>query len=215
MILPHVSFQQNAKMANQFMARHHFPRGNELPQDIENLIDRVGCDIGTVKNLFINFGVKGSILKRKTCGFAVVIDDDHYEKEEFYYRFTLAEELAHVVLHSTIFINSVNLEAHSKLIMALDDEEYHSMESQARVMASHFLFPHPLFKNFMFDWVNTHLTEIKAHDCFDKNELANFIAVSTCRQLLVSRQVVYHTLMRFPDAVIDAILESFGMSLLM
>ena len=55
-------------------------------------------------NLKKDFDIRGVVIKKR-AGFDIGIDYDHYMegRQELYYRFTIAEELAHILVHSDYF----------------------------------------------------------------------------------------------------------------
>jgi hypothetical protein len=213
--VPYYSFFDYKVLASQFLRRHGFPKGNSLPVDIEVLLDKAGIQIHPVDRMYQDFGVKGAVLKTPV-GYAIAIDANHYESEsqEFYFRFTLAEELSHILLHEKLIAGISTLDEVLKFHASLNDEDYKWIEQQARSMASQLLLPSQVFDQYVVDWVREHLEEIQATEFFNKDELAAFIAERMYKVLKLSRDVVRHSLKRPPDSAIDRVISVFGQSLI-
>jgi len=78
-----------------------------------------------------------------TAGKAVFVDADLIDnvKLEKKYRFTLGEELAHLLIHPTIFANCTTIEQRLALEEELTDVRRDRMENNARALASAILMP--------------------------------------------------------------------------
>ncbi len=213
--VPYYSFSDYKTRAAQFLKRHGFPKDNSLPIDIEVLLDKAGIEIHPVNRMYEDFGVKGAVLKT-IGGYALAIDENHYESEsqEFYFRFTLAEELAHILLHEKLIAGITTLDEVQSYHASFSDEEYKRIEQQARTMASQLLLPSQIFDQFVIDWVREHLEEIQKAQFFSPNELADFIAERMYKSLKLSRDVIRTSLKRPPDSAIDRVISVFGQGLI-
>lgn len=78
-----------------------------------------------------------------TTARVIFIDADLMNEERFEkkYRFTLAEELAHFLIHRELFINCHTAEARMKIEDMLDEQTLLYMESNAKALASAILMP--------------------------------------------------------------------------
>lgn len=97
----------------------------------------------------------------------------------------------------------------------LDDETYRKIEQQARALASRLLLTSELFDKYVLDWCEEHFAELQKATFFAKEELADFIAENIYRKLLLSKDVVRTTILkRYPDLLIDKVLDKFGRNLI-
>jgi Zn-dependent peptidase ImmA (M78 family) len=69
---------------------------------------------------------------------ADLMNEDRFEKK---YRFTLAEELAHFLIHRELFINCHTAEDRMRIEDMLDEQTLLYMESNAKALASAILMP--------------------------------------------------------------------------
>lgn len=78
-----------------------------------------------------------------TTGAVIFIDADlmNEERLEKKYRFTLAEELAHLLIHRHLFANCRTIEGRMKIEEMLDERTRAYMESNAKALASAILMP--------------------------------------------------------------------------
>ena len=72
---------------------------------------------------------------------AIYIDEDVIENQEGRYRFTLAEEYAHSVLHAELFRDVHSLDDSIRLHQSLTGEEIWLMDRHARYLAACILIP--------------------------------------------------------------------------
>ncbi len=70
--------------------------------------------------------------------------DDEYEEKK--YRFTLAEELAHFLIHREIFANCKSVDERVKFERSLGEAVIDRMDRQAKALASSILMPKFLFE---------------------------------------------------------------------
>jgi Zn-dependent peptidase ImmA (M78 family) len=132
------------KLAEEFLKIAYLK--NEAPIDIESIIeDHLNIDIVVVPNMEKSLGVdcyiSGDFKK-------IMIDERCFEKQETRARFSLAHEVAHVVLHQNVY-NDDNVETEEdfiKFMKSLTDDEHRRMEIQAHIFAGFLLLPPELFK---------------------------------------------------------------------
>ncbi len=207
------SFSDYKKIAHQYLTKHGLLAKGVLPVDIEALIDKSGITIHVVPLMFKDFGVKGAVLKT-VGGYDIAIDETLFEEQEFYYRFTLAEELSHILLHGSHVAGISSLEDVQKFHQSFTDEQYKVIEQEARTLASQLLLPSQLFDPYILDWVAKHLPALQASAFFSRNDLAQYIADGTYRGLKISVDCVRHSILRFPNAAIDQVLSTYGQALI-
>lgn len=111
----------------------------ELPVDIELLVERDNIDIVPLPSLRVR-GVDGFLSQdRKT----IYVDADVQRNIATRYRFTLAHELGHSVLHGEIIDEHLSAVGDKPQMFweLLSEEEYSHAERQANVFAAAILMP--------------------------------------------------------------------------
>jgi Zn-dependent peptidase ImmA (M78 family) len=73
-------------------------------------------------------------------GKRIYIDEDQYLSSSFRVRFTLAEELSHIILHVPLFVGK-SAEEVGEIQSQITDEDYQRMEREAKYMAGCLLMP--------------------------------------------------------------------------
>ena len=98
-----LQFKDYKIIAEKFLKLNPYGQ-KKFPTDIEVLITKSGFKFDTELDLLKQYGVKGLVAKNtKIKGdFKILLDENHYSNQEFYYPFTMAEELSHIILHSSI-----------------------------------------------------------------------------------------------------------------
>jgi len=125
--------------AREFLQSHKVP--DKIPVDIEAIIENyLGMNIIPFPNLQRNFSVEGF----SSSDFSDIYVDEHiYSNVQVRYRFTLAHEVGHYVLHrhllSHIGVNSI--EEWKQFIDQVDPEDYGRMEFQGYAFAGLILVP--------------------------------------------------------------------------
>ena len=114
---------------------------SNIPVDIECLIERkFKLDIVPVPGMKQNLDIDGSCssdLKE------ILVDEYVYRNFENRYRFTIAHELGHVVLHSEYFkkLEFSSVPEWKNTLAQLDEYDRAKMEYQSNVFAGHILVP--------------------------------------------------------------------------
>jgi len=211
-----ITYAKYKEIAETFLTEHPFGI-EQLPTDIELLIEKAGIHIIAEDNLKNNFEIKGFVaIDIKGKGpLKIIIDAEHYEKDEFQYKFTLAEELAHILAHKKDFENITNINEFIKCRNEITEEDYIKIEQQARNIASYLLLPQNKFKNYVFKWIDENINEF-LHINFESPEnFVNLISRPISRELKLSQDVIRFTIAtRYPDRIIDEIVEKYGKKLM-
>jgi len=129
--------------------------GNEVPVDIDRLVDNIlRINVIPFPSLFRSFEVNAFISNdfRK-----IYVDEYLYLNLEPQYRFTLAHELGHMVLHSEYFrqFKIDNLTSYVDFVADVSEDEYKLIETQANHFAGLFLFLRPLLENIFLNRLKT------------------------------------------------------------
>ena len=125
--------------AEAFLEEHH--PALSLPIPIEEILElKLGVDILPIPGLAKTYQRHGVLL---SSGKVIVVDDDDYTNYETRCRFTLAHELAHVVLHRDYLdrITADSTEAAWKAYSELPAEQLADLERDASLFAGYLLVP--------------------------------------------------------------------------
>jgi hypothetical protein len=141
MQIPYKSKKEVLASATDFY--HNYPRFNGNVYHIAEVIELdLGIDISPEPNLCENYEVDAFTTGDFT---RIVIDETLLWRFYGRYRFTLAHEVGHIVLHQdtlkNVGINTVNdwIQFHK----TLGDNGYKEMERQSNLFASYLLIPEP------------------------------------------------------------------------
>jgi len=143
--VPYLSYQQIARVAAESLEK--IGCKDKLPIPVEHIIDNIlKINIIPFPNLFTNFEINAftsSDLRN------MYVDEYLYENLNPQYRFTLAHELGHIILHEKIYANMEmkNLEQWRKFISEVDEISYRHLEFQANNFAGLFLVPGSQLEN--------------------------------------------------------------------
>jgi Zn-dependent peptidase ImmA (M78 family) len=126
-----------------------------IPIDIEKLLDnQLRLNIIPFPNLLNNFEINAftsSDLRK------IYVDEYLYTNLEQQFRFTLAHELGHNILHSKIYrqVSIKDISSYVDFLNKIDEREYSYLEFQANCFAGLFLIPskhlEAQFKNYIED----------------------------------------------------------------
>jgi hypothetical protein len=136
---PRYSYEQLRRRADDFL-RTHNPRGT-IPVPIEEIIEfNFGIDIVPMPGLHTAFEVDGFISSDLRT---ITVDQFVYESRPGRYRFTLAHELAHAILHRRFFAQArfSKVSEWKRFVSDLDEETHGWLEWQAYAFAGLNLVP--------------------------------------------------------------------------
>lgn len=137
-VVPFIGNSQIKKMADEFRMRYW---GTDIPVEIEEIIEiKLKIKIIPIPNLMAQCGVDAQI----TSDFsAIYVDQKNYEDDTNRFRFSLAHELGHYILHEKFYrslkiSNFADIEA---FINEINPEEYSHLEVQANKFGNYLLLP--------------------------------------------------------------------------
>ena len=146
--IPYRSNDDLCAEAEQFFLAAHHPSG-EIPVPIEEIVEfDLGIGITPIPGLQSRFRIDGSISLDLT---EIIVDDRIMERVPVRYRFTLAHEVGHFVLHQSVIrrMQVANPEDWKREILRTSAEDYSRMEFQAYEFAGCVLVPRkPLVESF-------------------------------------------------------------------
>lgn len=147
LIPPILSYENINEHAENFLRTHKVE--DKLPVPIEEIIEfNLKMDIVPFPGLQKDFDVEGFISGDLTC---IYVDDLIFQKRPARYRFTLAHEVGHFVLHKDLIrkIHPKSIHDWKDFILRVDPDVYSWLEWQAYTFAGLLLVPRKfLFKDF-------------------------------------------------------------------
>jgi Zn-dependent peptidase ImmA (M78 family) len=136
---PRYSHEDIARIAASFLTKHH-PSGT-IPVPIEKIVDNaLKIDIVPIPGMHKAFDTDGfttSDLK------AIYVEEFIYDQRPGRYRFTLAHEVGHIVLHEKLYrsLKWDSLEEWKRTVQGIDEEQYRWLEWHANAFAGLVLVP--------------------------------------------------------------------------
>jgi Zn-dependent peptidase ImmA (M78 family) len=159
--------------------------GVEIPIGIEEIIEiKLKIKIIPLPNLMQQLGVDAQI----TSDFSIIyVDQKGYENNTVRFRFSLAHELGHFILHKNFFENLkiMDLADIYAFFREIDAREYSNLEVQANKFANYFLIPRENLNKIKEDIMK----EVrKKHDIenIDEKTLNSYLAGYIAPKFLVS-----------------------------
>jgi len=138
-LAPILSYDEINKHAEDFLREHN--RHETLPVDIEALVEfDLGLNIFPFPGLQENYDVEGILSGDLSV---IYVDEFIYYRRPARYRFTLAHEVGHYLLHSDLIasFHPQSITEWRKFILAIDEEPYDWLEWQAYSFAASVLVP--------------------------------------------------------------------------
>jgi len=131
-------------IAQDFLNRHWDPA--QHPVDIEMIVeDSMGMLIEVTE--VDALAVLGSICRRKSDGrFVIVVDEQTFNHRYKIYRFTLAQEVSHFLLHRQLLDSIRTVDDANRFRESLTEEKYRYLESDANQCAGAILMPQHAFR---------------------------------------------------------------------
>jgi|WetSurMetagenome_2_1015567.scaffolds.fasta_scaffold09493_6 Zn-dependent peptidase ImmA (M78 family) len=211
----HLTYEDYKIKAENFLKANPFGIG-KIPINIELLIEKSGIIIEVMDDLKNDYSVKGFVAKdvKNEGKVKIIIDTKHYENDDFEYKFTLAEELGHILLHMDFYQGIKNVDDYMKIHKSISDDDYRRFEQQARNIASFLLLPQEEFNDFVLEWVKKKIEFLKNFKYESVESFADIISRGISREIVLSYYVIYITILnRYPDRIIDNLVEKYGKEL--
>lgn len=137
--VPHLSYDQIRQEAKSFLSKCH-PSGS-IPVPIEEIVEiRYRLDIVPTPGLLENYEVDAFITSDME---SIYIDEFVYQSRRGRYKFSLAHELAHAVLHQKTFrkLSFDSIEGWKSSRLRIPEDQYAWLEWQAYAFAGLVLVP--------------------------------------------------------------------------
>lgn len=133
------SYEEIREISEDFARRYALDKS--IPVDVEKLVDNVlQINVIPFPSLFKSFGVNAFISNDFK---KIYVDEYLYSNLEPQYRFTLAHELGHMVLHREYYreFKIDGLDAYVEFVSSIGEVEHKLIEAQANDFAGLFLAP--------------------------------------------------------------------------
>ena len=149
---PVLTWQQIAASAREF-AEDHSLASRPYPLDVEELAE---CDLGMefrlAAGVLDEFGSPAQIAPGDDHP-VITVDADQYRQHTSFYRYSVAHEIGHYVLHrdwlTRVWKLVTSVESWKRVIMARSEDDYQWIEAQAEEFASYLLAPEVVFEPFL------------------------------------------------------------------
>lgn len=163
---------------------------NGIPVEIEKIIEiKLGINIIPIPNLMNQCGIDAQI----TSDFSsIYVDQRNYENETNRFRFSLAHELGHLVLHKVFYekLNISSMDDVYKFMNEIDTDEYSYLETQANKFANCFLVPREELSKIREKILKEKLSKKQDISVFDEETLNSYLAGHIASLFLVSSNAV-------------------------
>ena len=137
--LTHHTYANLARIADQFLVKHN-PKGH-IPVPIEEIVEfDWGIHVVPMPGMHELYEIDGFTSHDLT---QIFIDEMVMNKRLNRFRFTLAHELSHAVLHAAIFkeLGFTSVESWKKAVKGIEEKDYAWLEYQADALAGLILVP--------------------------------------------------------------------------
>ncbi|MBW2621396.1 MAG: ImmA/IrrE family metallo-endopeptidase [Deltaproteobacteria bacterium] len=134
-----LSYQEIVIIANQFLTTHEYL--DKLPVPIEEIIENdLNMDIIPTPNLQRDFGIEGYISRDFS---SIYVDLSIYNNNEYRYKFTLAHEIGHRVIHRNALeqLEFDSISSWIEVLNQIDQVAYDKMEFQGYSFGGLILVP--------------------------------------------------------------------------
>jgi len=218
--LPFIGFVEAKTIVENYLTGHGivFPAQLpiRLPVNVELLAAKTGCPVSTIDGLRSEFDLRGLVYKNiHKDKFEIIIDSHHYQEEEYSSSFTIAEELAHLIIHKSIFEQIYSVEDRIELDSVINESTRRLIEMQAKRVGSELLLPDFLFRPYMIKWFESNQKKVDDDRPIDKNDLLLFVSNEVGRRLGLSEHIIRRALDRSnPISIIDEIINTYKIKFL-
>lgn len=186
MKVPYFSGEYLRSKSSEFTKRYNSL--GKTPTPIEEIVEfDFGIDIIPVPGLQDGFDVVAFLSKDRK---EIRVDEFIYNLRPNRYRFSLAHELGHVVLHENVWREIVfaGVESWKEFVGSVDEKQYSYLEFHANTFAGLVLVPPEQLKASFADCVNkARAAQLDVTDDATRDHIEGYIS----RQFVVSKDVVH------------------------
>lgn len=149
---PVLSWHQIAARAREFAEWHRLPE-RDFPLDVEEIVEcDLGMEIRLVAGLLEGLDSPAQIGPGGGCP-VITVDADQYRQQTPFYRYSVAHEIGHYVLHrdwlEKVWQLITSVETWKQVILGRSEDDYRWIEAQAEEFASFLLAPETIFEPFL------------------------------------------------------------------
>jgi hypothetical protein len=143
-VAPFIRYDAIGRMAEAFIAKHHPTRA--IPVPVEDIIEtQLRIDIFPVAGLTkaLSSEDDGVVAYVNSSLDLITVDRDAWEQHTARYRFSIAHELGHIVLHASVFakLKADSIADWKEAMRSIPKQEYGWLEWQANCFAGLLLAP--------------------------------------------------------------------------
>ena len=194
------------RAAQEFLAKYWRPE--ERWVDIEAIIER-DLDVVIDYTSLAWPPILGSISRRSSDGkFVIVVHQEIADHRPTQYRFTLAQEVGHFLLHRVILESVRTPDDAASLHQELTKEQYQMMESQANRCAGSILLPESQLRSAAHEAYASWFHRISQVTRVVPDDLVKRIVRDLAKAFEVSFDAARIRLVHWPVKLWDAILQS-------
>ena len=214
-LLPRMSSDEFKEIAEKFLKQNNFFR-NIVPVNVEILAFNTEHPVETFQELRNEFDCKGTAwFNKEKDRFEIYIDSYHYQYQIKSSQFTIAEELAHIIIHADIFKQIESPEDRLSLDKNTSESTHQVIEKQAKQLASELLLPTAIFYPYATDWIKINLKNILAERPANERDLLNYINKRIGDKLDLSEFIINRALTRrFDEPLIPKLVQELGIKYL-
>lgn len=185
--IPYIDYEEIRKVANEFLAKYH--SSGEIPVPIEEIVEfSLKLDIIPIPGLRKLIETDGLTYGNKI---EIAVDESVYDGRPTRYRFTLAHEVGHIILHPQCFDSKVNsIDEWRDYINNISDSQYKMMEYQANCFAGLVLVSGEKLKEKIPEAIES-IHQMKSYSEFPKDFVWELIRGEVASYFDVSSPVIH------------------------
>lgn len=169
------------------------------PIDIDLVAEKYGALIDAKRGLKNRFPVVGICWRRSPGQYSIIIDEDTLNNYPTFYRFTVAEEIGHIILHGNV-VDEITTEKEAIRLVASRD--YNTMDRNARRFAAAILMPHKWIEKVAKD---IYPKLVEAVGFGDAEAIKDYLAQQMAKIFEVSEQSMKYRLTEWPMNIYDRV----------
>ena len=186
------------------LLEERFPEGVPIPVDIDYLAEsEPGVSLDIMPGLRHKFGIAGAVIVHpEERRFTILIDQSVADGNAAFYRFTLAEEFSHLVLHRSVLEQIKTVEDAARLHAS--PAYYDHLDRNAKWLASALLMP----ESYLQEDSRTSFRRLRAAP-HDEPTLVYKLTIRLAQRYNVSQVAMSHRLRNWPLNIYEAVHQAF------
>ncbi len=200
--LPRYSIRELERRAAETLARY-LEAPLVMPIDVDLLAERLpGVELDLSPGILERFGLPGVVFRRAPGAYTIRIDMDVADHRLHFYRFTLAEEVGHILLHGAV-IDRVTSTAEAARLQA--EPGYEDLDRNARWFASALLMPPAELAR---DARTIYRELVRRRGFAEPEGIKHDLLKALSRRYQVSPAAMRYRLMHWPVKVVDSLAKA-------